>query len=207
MRQEKTKTNLCIFCEIVQDIKEGRKHLAIENKALLKTDNFFVIPALGPLVEGHILVISKTHFDCLASMGYEINSEYNDLIRNLSQHQSFDNNDFLEFEHGSKGEEAAGASIIHCHVHILPNLGHLHNILDDELPQIPFADGFNSMFSISRPHIWIRRNISEFKCYLAENLPSQFLRRKITHRLGNNEWDWRKYPHRKWVETTVNEWT
>lgn len=206
MNQEIKKTKFCRFCKIVQDMKKGNKQASLENTVLFEGDNFFVIPALGPLLKGHILIVSKKHFDCLGSMEKSAISEYNDLVSKLMQKRPLKNNDFLEFEHGSKGESAAGASIVHCHIHVLPGLGYLHDILDDKLPRISLADDFASMSLLNLPHIWLRNASMQVKLYLAEDLPSQFLRRKISYKLGHNKWDWRKYPRRKWVKNIVAEW-
>lgn len=69
----KDKICVCSFCDMDKT--------KIENTILDETKYFFVIPSLGALTEGYILVISKRHINSMSELTIEEMNEYESLIK------------------------------------------------------------------------------------------------------------------------------
>ncbi len=65
--------NDCNFCELDKSI--------YYNKVIEETKNFFVIPTLGALVEGYIMIVAKEHVNSIIELDDIVLEEYNELIQ------------------------------------------------------------------------------------------------------------------------------
>ena len=101
----------CIFCKIVNGDK-------LES-VIYENDNFFSIPDVSPIVEGHSLIISKKHFETTLDLPDSLGAELLDCIKKTSlilmkkyNVEGFNvlNNSF----------EVAGQIVKHVHFHIFP---------------------------------------------------------------------------------------
>ena len=101
----------CIFCKIAN--KE------IPSKIIYENDNFFSIPDVNQVIDGHSLVISKKHFKTTLDLPTSIGTELLDCIKKttlilLKEHKAegfnIINNNF----------EAGKQVVKHVHYHILP---------------------------------------------------------------------------------------
>lgn len=62
----------CIFC----DLDVGK----LANTILEETKNFIVIPAVGSLTDGYILIVAKKHFHNMFELSNEVKEEYFNLV-------------------------------------------------------------------------------------------------------------------------------
>src|SRR6266436_3109848 len=53
-------------------------------RVLLESESFAVIPSIGPLVEGHVLLSPKKHFKSFAQMATEFEQEFAIIKKRLS---------------------------------------------------------------------------------------------------------------------------
>ncbi len=196
----------CKFCRIARHDSKYGINKKIENVFLEESDNFALIPALGPLTENHFLIISKKHYNNLSSMGKKAIKEYHNFYLKISKAKTLKNSKFIEFEHGSTSADNAGASIVHTHIHILPLVTDLINSVKSKLKVISLINNINELSNIKESHIWIRQHRSKFCVFRAMGLPSQFLRREVANLLGHNEWNWKKYPRRKMIKKMLKTW-
>ena len=194
----------CRLCKSLCNSQGKLGKLRLENTQLFGTKNFVVLPALGPLMPGHVLVISRKHFLSLASMGIEAISEYFDISETLSN--KFLTNDFIEIEHGSIETECAGASVIHAHVHWIPGLGNFYTMLEGCLKPLQKVATLTDLVGSNLPYIYLRGGEKPPRFYEAYSLEMQFMRRRICELLGRGDWNWRKYPHPDWVQKTIFLW-
>ena len=103
----------CIFCNIDKD--------KIYNTILDETDNFIVLPTLGSLVEGYILIVSKRH---IYNMGELTEKEQDEYIYLLNKYKELFNKIYgkypITFEHGTSRSDikSAASSVVHA-IHIL----------------------------------------------------------------------------------------
>jgi len=98
----------CIFCSIKKD------ELLFENNlAYASTDSY-------PVSKFHSLVVPKR---CIKNF-FELNNQEiiacNDLIKKLQKKILFEDNTVKGFNIGTNSGKAAGQSIFHCHIHVIP---------------------------------------------------------------------------------------
>ena len=104
----------CPFCNMDKS--------KLENTILDETQKFYVIPALGSLVEGYILIISKRHINSMSELPIEEMSEYEILINKYRKIlKSIYKKYPIVFEHGSPNteNEMKANSVSHAHTHIV----------------------------------------------------------------------------------------
>lgn len=104
----------CIFCTLDKSKRE--------NTILEETTYFYVIPDVGSLVVGYVLILCKRHIYSMAELNNKEQKEYEDLIekyRNIfkSIYKKYP----IVFEHGSPNIEnkTKANSIDHAHTHIV----------------------------------------------------------------------------------------
>lgn len=101
----------CIFCKIANG---GSKE-----KIIYENDNFFSIPDVNPLVEGHSLVISKKHFENILDLPDSLGSEFLDCVKKTSL-KLLEEFNAEGFNLINNTKEVAGQVVPHFHLHILP---------------------------------------------------------------------------------------
>jgi diadenosine tetraphosphate (Ap4A) HIT family hydrolase len=173
------------------------------NRKLLETDQFVVLPSLGPLVPGHVMVVSKTHSYSLSSMGADAVSEYDALAARLRTAPFLRNGVPLEAEHGSTADDKAGACVIHTHVHWVPGMGRFlkefgKSLLARTEVVLPSVDS-------TTPYIFARAG-TEQCIFDARGLRSQTIRRILCDLMDRDDTDWTQAPRLDWVEETVEAW-
>src|SRR5215471_12439458 len=101
------------------------------NTILGRSGAFLIVPALGPLVVGHVLVVSAKH---KAGLRYLTSADQQDYERLRVQVRSYCKkfgDTLLEAEHGARDTSVRGPCIRHTHVHILPGLGEAGRLFDN----------------------------------------------------------------------------
>ena len=85
----------------------------------LESENFAAIYNISPILPGHSLIISKNHFESLFELSVAFLSEFMILGRNTAQFLSevFDSD---SFDWAIQEKEAAGQSVSHLHMHVVP---------------------------------------------------------------------------------------
>ena len=175
------------------------------NRPIYETENFTIIPSIGPLVLGHVLVVSKIHAECLALMGIEKIEELRLFILNTILKKSR-NKDILFFEHGSFDGNNGGACVIHTHIHMIPNYGINYNIFDGVLKI--FDTNFNSekLANIDMPYILSFNSSNDVRIYEAYNVHSQMMQKAICSKMRIKEWDWRKDRKEALIHESLKYW-
>ena len=107
----------CIFCDLHNN--------KIENTILDETNHFFILPTVGSLVEGYILIVCKRHINSMSELTKNEMNEYNFIIeryRNIFKNIYGKNP--IVFEHGSPlaDNRLKASSIIHVHTHIVNHI-------------------------------------------------------------------------------------
>jgi len=174
---------------------------------LIETQQFIVAPALGPLAEGHVLIITKAH---VYSMGELSEYAFNEFISLKSKVQRVLVQTYGSatlFEHGSTPVVEAGASVNHAHCHAMPLNFDLAYEVSKHFNGENISDlsVLRSKAAISKPYLFVENNQQELEVFDAPiNLPSQYLRRLIATKLGApTEWNWRTHPAFERVTSTV----
>jgi ATP adenylyltransferase len=174
----------------------------LSNRILKETENFVVVPSLGQISEGYLLVITKDHYISMGHLPPQLHDELNIIIEQVSDILQFAyNKDIIQFEHGpSSSSQKGGCCIDHAHLHILP-LNVLPNL--DLLPDLIFREKHETnlfpaiardFLDNNRPYLYIKirgSSINRSFTLDAVGLPSQYMRRIIAQSIGKyDEWDW-----------------
>lgn len=191
----------CPFCNIDK--------AKIENTIIEETSNFFVIPAVGALVEGYILIISKNHIYAMSELTIEEMKEYENLINKYRGiFKSIYAKYPIVFEHGSPNinNSIKANSITHAHTHIVN-----HNYKDEK--NLIEDLHFKKMKSIKQI---MNKNSDNYIFYMNANKDmyftnkfnpiSQIMRIKIAEDLNKLfEYDWRKNKLEHNIKLTISK--
>ena len=172
----------CVFCDL-----DSSK---IENTVIYEGKYFYVLPSVGSLVDGYILIVSKRHVKSSVCLNkFEMN-EYKYLI---SKYQNIFKNIYgktpIIFEHGTYNSYSA-SSVVHAHTHIVNiNFSDEKNILK----KYNFFK-INDFDLIKKDRNYVKY-INGENIYVSYDFPliSQFMRILIAKEVGiSNKFDWRK---------------
>ena len=98
-----------------------------KEEAFLSSENFVVIYNIAPVLPGHSLVIPKRHAESLFDLTEEETGEFMRLGRKTAKLLSIVFNTDA-FDWAVQEKEAAGQSVPHLHMHVVPRkIGDLHN--------------------------------------------------------------------------------
>lgn len=192
----------CVICDALRDAARTEGPSRIENTPLCTTENFVVMPCIGPLVAGQVMVVSRKHVPSLASLGEEVIREYHTLASTIPQDPEF----LLEAEHGATDSDCAGACVTHAHVHWIPGFQEYAEVFDGFLPQI-YSGPDLRLPGPSTPYLFIRGAGGPARVFDAAGLPSQMLRQVICSELQRDDWDWRMEPRYDLIHETVEYWS
>lgn len=195
----------CIFCKIAYS--ENNK-LPEYDKAIIKTKDFFVVPALGQFTEGYVLICPRAHFLNLGTMNSAL------FKRFLAVKEQVSSLLFEEygckpafFEHGPASTGSQGGSCVdHAHLHALstnlvspPSWVSEHlggGRIDDMRAVIEYA-------KTGKPYFFLEYPDGTMYLYDALIIPCQYGRQIFARELGViDRWDWQRHPYfEKTIET------
>ena len=105
------KDNDCIFCKIAAG--------GIPSATLYEDDDFRVILDLGPASKGHALIIPKEHYRNLYDIDEELASKAivlaKKMVKKMTDVLGCDGYNIVQ-----NNEEAAGQTVFHFHMHLIP---------------------------------------------------------------------------------------
>jgi diadenosine tetraphosphate (Ap4A) HIT family hydrolase len=91
------------------------------NKPLFETANFAVIPSLGSIVQGWLMLVPKAHVVCAGELSDALANEMRCLTGEISALVSSSFGEVCVFEHGpSTSRKSTGCGVDHAHLHIVP---------------------------------------------------------------------------------------
>lgn len=99
---------LCPFCKISQDA------LVLENEFAFAIDDRF------PVTFGHLLVIPKRHVESYFDLTRDELNACDDLLRRARSAIISKDSSVCGFNIGINDGHAAGQTIAHCHIHLIP---------------------------------------------------------------------------------------
>jgi diadenosine tetraphosphate (Ap4A) HIT family hydrolase len=189
----------CDFCD--EFVGKTRNAFAkrygsdLRDRVLMGTDRFRVIPSLGQIAEGHLLIAPTNHYRAMADMPAEDIESLEVLccvIRSILRNTY---GQCILFEHGIRGGIAGGCGIDHAHMHAVPVTAEgVLNILTREFG----GTRIDSLIEIGRElgqnssYLFLEDASRERYVFPVCNLPSQYLRKLVAESIGKTDWDWRK---------------
>jgi len=175
------------------------------NRHLAATDRFVVVPALGPLAVGHLLVVGMRHIPSLADEGEPAIEEYEQFVAGIREGFRSRGHSLLEFEHGAKGSESGGGCIVHTHVNLLPDAEDHLEVLTPILGPPRRLRRLADLAQVDHPYVLVRSAAASI-IYRAEDIVSQLMRREICRARGEDDWDWAVSQRFDLVEATIRFW-
>jgi diadenosine tetraphosphate (Ap4A) HIT family hydrolase len=174
---------------------------------LLSSPLFVLLPALGALVPGHLLVVSRSHSPSLGGLGCAALAEYQDVVISYRTKLRLQVNDVLEAEHGAGVSGRGGGCIEHAHINLIPRFAQCIDVLDDILPRIGGIADLRDLTNLAgQPYIFMRAG-DVLRVFDATTAPSQLVRRGICQRHGRDDWDWALFPGHENINATLAMWT
>src|ERR1700674_1783452 len=100
---------------------EARGLEEILNQPFLESRNFVVLPSLGALVEGWLLLVPKTHVICMGELSDNLTAEMQELKSRIRETLQRAYGNVCAFEHGpSRAKTSLGCGVDHAHLHLVP---------------------------------------------------------------------------------------
>lgn len=124
-----TKQNRCFMCEIAQ--YKGFSNLQLYNRyvdksvdcIIYESPNFYVLPELGALKKGYLMIVPKKHILSIAQFPEGYREEYDEVCADVEEIllKAFDGSIVCFMEHGSgpSGKTSHKKSIVHAHTHVV----------------------------------------------------------------------------------------
>jgi len=181
------------------------------DRVIVESANFVVIPSLGALVEGWVLVVPKHSRICLGAIPQGLWPELIGLVDAVGGQLKAKYGPVALFEHGPAAQDTlVGCGVDHAHLHLVPT----------EIPLLAGAQELAPRVTW-RPETSLRatcsyRRAGQAYLYLEQPLgsapfvgtgaviPSQLFRRVIARYLGKPEkYDWKSNPNLETIEATL----
>ena len=189
----------CPLCAEINGIPEHDQYKPVAppelpKRILYSSENFIVIPALGPLSEGHLLLLTRDHYLNLSQIPSVLFAELSLLISFLKKVLTYTYGPTILFEHGPISESRkAGCCITHAHIHLLPLKNDIESQLSSDFERNE-ATGIGDLTTQEQliSYIYYENQIGESYIYeVNDNLPSQYVRQIIAQSIGKPEiWNW-----------------
>jgi len=203
--------SMCEFCDELSGGCEnsyrriyGADH---QSRALLRSNNFAVIPSLGQILEGYLLVLPIKHFKALGDLPDLLREEFAAISEGVGKILKDQYGPYVLFEHGTRSESVGGCGIYHAHLHAVP-LAQVPDPVDALKSRFPYAELVHvneiGKRSAGLPS-YIFYQDSYAKLYLFDTgpLPSQYMRKLLAGALGKEDWDWRDSGREEWLLATM----
>lgn len=195
----------CVFCSALSPDRAPRVPVDYD-RPLYANEHFVIMPALGALTVGHVLVVGREHVSGLSYLSSEALQSYDKVVK-VAQSITGDRN-ALEAEHGGSHSDRGGACISHTHVNFIPDLPSVISMLDSQLPRLTDPLHTSDLRHWrDQPYVFLRQG-RETRLLAAAGVPSQLIRRRLCDLLRQPEpqWDWVVYPNLAIVQETVALW-
>src|SRR5579872_1366668 len=89
-------------------------------RTILDWGAFRIVPSLGQLTEGHLLILPAGHICAIADLPNGHISEFEHLRSKIKAALQETYGHCIFFEHGIRGEGSGGCGIDHAHIHAVP---------------------------------------------------------------------------------------
>jgi diadenosine tetraphosphate (Ap4A) HIT family hydrolase len=190
--------------------------LAPPSRVLLESDNWVVVPTLGPLVPGHIMLVPRRHFSSALACPEPLLGECEDVIdRCVARLRDLYRQPVVMFEHGAGlgAPRSCGACIEHAHLHLLPGPTSFVTTVTSAEPNWISAHTLNELRAeLGMSAYMLAGKLDPPDRILFARKPdkkvaSQFLRKVFAGTVGNSTtWDWRRFPQPTTLLQTMRDW-
>ncbi len=182
------------------------------NAPLFETENFKVIPSLGSLIPGWLMIVPKEYY---ISMGAIMNSNLYHELRNLMvQIKLIVKNtygDSIIFEHGpAEIKSSVGCTVDYAHIHIVPiaidliEYSKKHTKQEINWKEVVGIDEASKYYDKKEPYLFVSNAEGKNFIGTSDHIPSQLFRKTIASYLGIEEmYDWKKFAFTENINHTI----
>jgi len=211
----------CTICAELCDEKELNlfrgfcEDSKYESRIVDETENFVALPALGQIVEGYMLVVSRAHFLSFGAV-LKDHSREEELIALIQKVQNRLEQVYghkgIIFEHGpASPTRRAGCCTDHAHLHLVPVGVDLMELLaTDPLPWVTIESlsGLTECVKRGDAYLFYQNELGiRYLCVANHGVPLQYLRKVLACMVGRpSEWDWRVYPNQERLQTALERY-
>jgi len=182
------------------------------NRIIKETKNFVIIPTIGQIVEGYLLIVPKQHYLCIGALPPNHFEELEKIIDNCKKALlSVYNKKTIMFEHGAVGisfKERAGCCTDHAHLHVVPaEVDLLDEIRKNYIPQkITSLKELKEKYLKKVPYLFYQNNQEDMYVFNAPIVMSQYFRQILAKKLNKmDKWDWRLYYGKEKMINTIKK--
>ena len=183
--------NNCPYCD---EFKNGSEY---GDRILYESENFVVFPALGPIVDGNLLIVPKKHFISMRYVPIELYPELKTVYQRVRAILAENYRSPLFFEHGPISQtKRGGCCVEHAHFQAVPAD---FDIFEDLAKQFKYKK-IKTIDDIrknknGKPYFYYESNLGEKYLFdIPDVVPSQYIRKIIANKIGKPEiWDWRTH--------------
>lgn len=180
------------------------------NVPILETENFVILPSLGSLVEGWLLIIPKQHFICVGAMPEHLIREIDELKAGVAHRLEEKYGAFVAFEHGPERPHCdVGCGVDHAHLHLVPFAGDLSKSVEPFMPDDSSwteATLFDCVVAHEKgdDYLYYEQPLNVGRISRCEGFSSQIFRKAIASSVGLlAEFNWRQFPQHSRVTDTI----
>lgn len=164
-----------------------------------------IIPALGMMVPGYFLAVTKSHAHSVSELPSRESTSFYEWVVERCRAWSPLFGGYFIVEHGSCPGSRSGSCIDHAHLHLVPLANEIgaailtaREVIWRNLPSVEDLSGLRGRGYVS---IYLHDQL-----FVADDvrLPSQWLRRVIARELGLPVWDWALDYGRSQLSTTMS---
>jgi len=182
------------------------------NVPLLESPNFIVLPSLGALVEGWLLLVPKKHFVCVGALPDSLKVEMQEMKQFLCKALQQSYGQVCVFEHGPSSENlSVGCGVDHAHLHIVPVAFDLASAVTPFLPKdVRWSEAgleqCRAAFEQGEDYLYLEQPIGSGRIVTHQQFGSQLFRRAVASCIGVvDQFNWRDYFQIANVMATINK--
>jgi len=198
---------MCRFCEKFKD--KDSTSLNIFDYTILETSNFVVVPTVGALVAGWVLIIAKQHYICAGELSPSLIKELEELKAKVKSIVEPIFGKLTIFEHGpAEPNLSVGCTVDHIHIHLAPLkfdlLTKTESFIKLNWIKCDSLEYTNSFYDSGLSYLYLE--LPNGLNYIAtdEKIPSQLFRQVIAKEIGKpNEYNWRQFDQLDIVTSTI----
>ncbi|WP_433323921.1 HIT family protein [Spirillospora sp. CA-294931] len=188
----------CVLCPPLRFRFNAMAGLPGEPTVLAADGDFFLMPDLAPLVEGHVLLVTARHSQCAGAFDGRLWRRawaWRDRVARMYR-AAYGSPDLIMLEHGPGTSQGGGACIDHAHWHLLPITAGVRAVLEERgLRGVPATlDALRARIRDGRSYLLVEEEGVPM-VYPGDGVPSQFLRWAVSVALGHEPgvpWRWQE---------------
>lgn len=179
------------------------------NRPIFESENFVVLPSLGSLVEGWLLIVPRQHVLSAALFAPVLQSEFILVRDHVERTLRARYGSACFFEHGPAAvQRSTGCGVDHAHVHALPEVVDLVREAGPLLPEgVTFMQGdlrdCRNANERNLDYLYVEQPMGSCWVAIAPAFASQTFRRAIASSLGMAQrFDWKRFPEAETIQLT-----